>query len=59
MGDAAASEAGRRLAAARWGDTRVKALVRELAQRRAELAPAHLAELRALVGMKGRDDGGQ
>jgi hypothetical protein len=43
------SEAGRMLSRKRWGDTRVRSLIVELEQRRGELGPDHLRELRELV----------
>jgi hypothetical protein len=46
MGAAQASEAGRQLARARWGDQHVRRLVDELAQRRDEITPEAAARLR-------------
>lgn len=47
MNDAA--EAARALARARWGTTRLDRLVHDVAERRADLRPVHVAQLRALV----------
>jgi hypothetical protein len=43
------TEAARALVRARWGTTRTDRLVREIADRRADLGPGHVATLRALV----------
>ena len=47
--DYAPSEAARALARARWGTTRIDAMIAELGQRRDELGPVQRAELRSLV----------
>lgn len=52
-----ASVAARELSKRRWGDTRLKTLITELAQRRAELSVQHLRELRELVDERSEADG--
>jgi len=47
--ESARSEAASRLAQARWGHTKVRRLVRELAEYRGDLNGEELAELRELV----------
>lgn len=44
-----ATEAARALARARWGTQRLDRLVHDVAERRADLRPAHLAQLRAVL----------
>jgi hypothetical protein len=44
-----AAEAARAMARARWGRTRTDRLLTELQERRGDLLPDQLAELRALV----------
>jgi hypothetical protein len=51
------SEAGRMLSRKRWGDTRLKSLIAELEQRRAELGADHLRELQELVDERSDDRG--
>jgi hypothetical protein len=43
------TDAARALVRARWGSQRTDRLVREIAERRADLGPGHVATLRALV----------
>jgi hypothetical protein len=52
------SEAGRQLAQARWGDSVLRRAVSMVVQRRDELAPDLLAELRAVTGDKDGDQDG-
>lgn len=44
-----ATDAARAMARARWGTTRLDRLVHDVADRRADLRPVHVAQLRALV----------
>jgi hypothetical protein len=52
---AGASEAGRSLARARWGNSVVRTAVATLAERAAELDEALKAELRQIAGDPARD----
>jgi hypothetical protein len=49
MADAVASEAGRALSRARWGDQRVRTLVDELVQRVAQVDEDQAARLRTVL----------
>jgi hypothetical protein len=52
----AASEHARRAAVARWGDSVVRRAVGVVVERRDELAPDLLAELRAVASQDGASD---
>lgn len=57
MTDAGVSVAARELSRKRWGDTRLKTLITELGQRRAELSAQNLRGLRELVDERSEPDG--